>query len=197
MYRTLKIILLALSLAKLYSCRIRCLFPCFVFSSKVITFQLIMSQTIFSLRSKKGTCLNIPFIQVMLFISPDKREYPHNIFLISPRGASNEYSQYIFSWRNKKNISSFLTETTPYLELWLLTKSHDLQFIKTQNLIITMVAITCQCQNSRFQTQNYSYFFSLLHKNIILWVLIRISSLSDCIEYSQSLFLWRNQKIFT
>ena len=49
-------------------------------------------------------------------IAPDKRGYPHNIFLISPKniccgyslevsqqGTSNEYPQHMFSWRNKKN----------------------------------------------------------------------------------------------
>ena len=53
-------------------------------------------------------------------ITTDKRGYPHNIFLISPQkhiwgysfeapqwGASNEYQQRMFSWRNKKDISIF------------------------------------------------------------------------------------------
>ena len=53
-------------------------------------------------------------------IGLDKGGYPVNIFLISPRkhmlwysleaprrGASNEYPQHIFSWRNKKNINTF------------------------------------------------------------------------------------------
>ena len=37
-------------------------------------------------------------------IVPDKSEYQVNIFLISPRGTSKEYSQHIhvFSCRNKK-----------------------------------------------------------------------------------------------
>ena len=46
----------------------------------------------------------------------DKKRYPHNIFLISARipcgyselPASNEYlPPWLFSWRNKKNISTF------------------------------------------------------------------------------------------
>ena len=53
-------------------------------------------------------------------IGLDKSGYQVNIFLISPqkhtlwysleaphRGASNEYPQHMFSWRNKKNINSF------------------------------------------------------------------------------------------
>ena len=34
------------------------------------------------------------------------------------RGASNEYPQCMFSWKNKKNINTFLVEKEPYLELW-------------------------------------------------------------------------------
>ena len=53
-------------------------------------------------------------------IGLDKGGFPVNIFLISPqkhmlwysleaphRGASNEYPQHMFSWRNKKNINTF------------------------------------------------------------------------------------------
>ena len=53
----------------------------------------------------------------ILDIATDKRGYPHNIFLIlheniccgcsleaPQRGASNEYSQHMFSWRNKKGL---------------------------------------------------------------------------------------------
>ena len=59
----------------------------------------------------------------MLNIGLDKAGDPVNIFLISPRkhmlwvligsaspprrGASNEYPQHMFSWRNKKNINTF------------------------------------------------------------------------------------------
>ena len=60
---------------------------------------------------------------VYMLIATDKREYPHIFFLISPRkhilwysleapqrGASNEYPQHMFSWRNKKDISIFSDE---------------------------------------------------------------------------------------
>ena len=33
-------------------------------------------------------------------------------------GASNEYSQHMFSWRNKKNISTFYLKKVSYLKLW-------------------------------------------------------------------------------
>ena len=57
----------------------------------------------------------------MKCIATDKREYPHNIFLYEniccgysleapQRGASNEYPQHMFSWRNKKDISIFQTK---------------------------------------------------------------------------------------
>ena len=34
------------------------------------------------------------------------------------RGASNEYPQYMFSWRNKKKINSFGLKKASYQELW-------------------------------------------------------------------------------
>ena len=34
------------------------------------------------------------------------------------RGASYEYPQHMFSWRNKKNINTFQLKKAPYLELW-------------------------------------------------------------------------------
>ena len=53
-------------------------------------------------------------------LAPDKRRYPQNNFLYlhkniccgysleAPhRGTSNEYPQHMFSWRNKKNITTF------------------------------------------------------------------------------------------
>ena len=41
-------------------------------------------------------------------IGLNKSGYQVNIFLISLRcGASNEYPQHMFSWRNKKNINTF------------------------------------------------------------------------------------------
>ena len=63
-------------------------------------------------------------------IATDKRGYPHNIFLFlheniccgysleAPRrGASNEYPQHMFTWRNKKDISIFGRKKAPYLLL--------------------------------------------------------------------------------
>ena len=35
----------------------------------------------------------------------------------SPKGASNEYSQHAFSWRNKKNINTFGLKKASYEEL--------------------------------------------------------------------------------
>ena len=65
------------------------------------------------------------------FIAPDKRRYPHNIFLPSPwkhmlwvlirstsECASNENLQYMFTWWCKKNISTFRLKKVPYLEPW-------------------------------------------------------------------------------
>ena len=34
------------------------------------------------------------------------------------RGASNEYTQHMFSSRNKKNIDTFWWKKVPYQELW-------------------------------------------------------------------------------
>ena len=80
--------------------------------------------------------LETPFLHITAHmfcfsIATDKRGYPHNIFLISPRkhmlwysleapqqGASNEYPQHMFAWRNKKNISIFWMKKMPYLLLW-------------------------------------------------------------------------------
>ena len=61
--------------------------------------------------------------------APEKRGYPHNIFIISPwKGiyiccgyslevprwvTSNEYSQHTFWWRNKKNTSKFQLRKCP------------------------------------------------------------------------------------
>ena len=59
-------------------------------------------------------------IQIIFFlISPGKRMLW--LLLGAPRwGASNEYPQHIFSWRNKKNISIFRLEQVPCLELWII-----------------------------------------------------------------------------
>ena len=70
-------------------------------------------------------CYNLPCIGL------DKRGYQVNIFLISHenihcgysleaprRGASNEYPQHMFLWRNTKNINTFGLKKAPYLELW-------------------------------------------------------------------------------
>ena len=68
----------------------------------------------------------------MARIGLDKSGYLVNIFLISPRkhtlwvlitletpcrGASNEYPQHMFSWRNKKNINTFWLKKASYLKL--------------------------------------------------------------------------------
>ena len=66
---------------------------------------------------------NIAVIQIdTIFIVPDRWGYPQNSFLISPQnmlwysleaprlGASNEYPQYMFSWRNKKKHQCFSIE---------------------------------------------------------------------------------------
>ena len=50
---------------------------------------------------------------VIEFIGPDKSGYQVNIL----QGASNEYSQHMFSWRNKKNINTFGLKKTSYQEL--------------------------------------------------------------------------------
>ena len=34
------------------------------------------------------------------------------------QGASNEYPQHMFLWRNKKNINTFGLEKASYQELW-------------------------------------------------------------------------------
>ena len=60
------------------------------------------------------------------YIATDKSGYPHNIFSYfsmktyvvgTRRGASNEYPQYMFLLRNKKDISIFRMEKVPYLLL--------------------------------------------------------------------------------
>ena len=61
--------------------------------------------------------MNADCISPQLYIAPDKREYPDNIFLFlhentrcrcsleaPQRGASNEYPQHMFLWRNKNII---------------------------------------------------------------------------------------------
>ena len=58
------------------------------------------------------------------FIVLDKEGYSVNIFLISPeniccgysleapqQGASDEYSQHMFLWRNKKNINTWIEKS--------------------------------------------------------------------------------------
>ena len=44
---------------------------------------------------------------MVIIIGLDKSGYQVNSFLISPRGASNEYPQHMFLWRRKKNINTF------------------------------------------------------------------------------------------
>ena len=68
--------------------------------------------------------------RLSVVIATDKRGYPHNIFFISPQkhmlwysleapqpGASNEYSQHMFLWRNKKDSSLFRMKKAAYLLL--------------------------------------------------------------------------------
>ena len=64
---------------------------------------------------KNNKILNIKAVYVI--IATDERGYPHNIFLISRRGASNEYPQHMFSLINKKDISIFRLKKAPYLLL--------------------------------------------------------------------------------
>ena len=45
-------------------------------------------------------------------------------FEASRRGASNEYPQHVFSWRNKKNISYFYKKKSPYLYFCSSNKSN-------------------------------------------------------------------------
>ena len=52
-------------------------------------------------------------------IATDKRGYPHNVFLISPR-KHMLYPQHMFSWRNKKDISIFSMKKALYLLLCIL-----------------------------------------------------------------------------
>ena len=70
----------------------------------------------------------------MLFIVLDKRRSQRHFFFLflheniycwysleAPRrGASNEYSQYMFLWRNEKNSGTFWLKKASYLELCLL-----------------------------------------------------------------------------
>ena len=63
-----------------------------------------------------------------IIIPSDKRGYPHNIFLISPWKHtlwvliwnSSLSTHNMFSWRNKKNISTFWLKKVPYLVLWIM-----------------------------------------------------------------------------
>ena len=84
--------------------------------------------------------------KVGILIATDKRGYPHNIFLISPRkhmlwysleapcwGASNGYPQHMFSWRNKKDISLFRMKKKKktYLLLCILSVVYEPRQAKT------------------------------------------------------------------
>ena len=103
----------------------------------------------------------LPKTKIDILIATDKRGYPYNIFLISPRkhmlwvlirsalvfsyffaktyvvysleaprrGASNEYPQHMFSWRNKKDISIFRVKKTPYLLLCILLRCFGMPYI--------------------------------------------------------------------
>ena len=78
-------------------------------------------------------CTNAVWLE-SLFKGLDKSGFQVNIFLISPRkhmlwysleaphqGASNEYPQHIFLWRNKKDINTFGMKKASYQELCLLS----------------------------------------------------------------------------
>ena len=102
-----------------------------------------------------------------IFIATDKRGYPHNIFLSSPRkqmwysleapwwGIFNEYPQHMFSWRNKKDIRIFWMKKAPYLLPW---------------------------------------FFLLPHKNIYCGYSLEVLWWGTSNDYPQHMFLWRNKK---
>ena len=68
--------------------------------------------------------------RVIIYIDPDKNGYLVNIFSsfsmktccgysleAFPQGASNEYPQHMFSWRNKKNINTFELKKSSLSEL--------------------------------------------------------------------------------
>ena len=66
-------------------------------------------------------------IQIIFFLFLHKIFLHKNIFcgysLEAPRrGASNEYLQHMFLWRNKKNINTFwLKKKAAYQELWVIS----------------------------------------------------------------------------
>ena len=83
------------------------------------------------------TCINIYKRKLLFFIGVDKSGYQVNSFLISQEniccgysleapwlGASNEYPQYMFSSRNKKNIDTFWLKKAPYEELCIFASKH-------------------------------------------------------------------------
>ena len=56
-------------------------------------------------------------------------EVPHG-------GASNEYPQHNFSWRNKKNINSFRLKNVSYLEIWSIILTICILSVSFQSLRI-------------------------------------------------------------
>ena len=113
-------------------------------------------------------------------------------------GASNEYPQHMFSWRNKKNINCYQLLSRPmYPHILTIQNSLESNIIQygyllqsnfnSSNSSNTHGSFTMANSNSVFESLQNSYdnsrkrifrdFFLILSINCMLCVLIRIASL--------------------
>ena len=59
--------------------------------------------------------------------------------------ASNEYPQYMFSWRNRKTCSTFRLKNAPYLELWINLDCFHLE------ALVSWLATVCPAKMTRLR----------------------------------------------
>ena len=67
-----------------------------------------------------------------------KRNLLWYLLVASCQGASNEYTQHIFSWRSKKNIAEVLLMSTRNMFLWRNKKKTLLSKAMDQFLVVTI-----------------------------------------------------------
>ena len=100
-------------------------------------------------------------------------------------GTSYEYPQYMFSWRNKKNIKTFWLIKMCYLELVSL---HG-KAVSSAASSFKLLPLSGQSQ----QTKNWLYFSDFSQVNR-LWHFMQLSPEETICMNCQSPFSWKNKK---
>ena len=107
-------------------------------------------------------------IHIIFFLFRHKKIYCGYSLEALHWGASNEYPQHMFSWRNKKNIKTFLLKKAPYLKVWIdnqesgsLTDSVGNAFQYIGNCQKSKCTEKCMAQDERVDDDGLEFYKSL------------------------------------